>query len=603
MVNTLTSQLVGIAKVPLYTWGNAPANANRTFDGASFGPVVANGISEAQNGNLAGVNFQRILPSGAILKAILNNFTGLGTSGAVRNWSYFDNAIWAASTFGGANGFPWAHTNYRFPLPVPVNNGTPAPIRGQLGTNINNVNNINVPFPAAAQSGDTCVISVAHGYAVTTPAGWTQLDNQAGSQINGATFTKVLTAGDIATGFVNVTFGGIYYGVAYTVVLAGTWNVKSSSFGRATFGGTPQAINSTASTSDQVLFFGFMRGPFTVQPMTQSITTNQIAVAANVNVQGIMATSTGAGNPVDTLLTGGGTTGGWGSYYGYVTIDGGAGPAVTLQNFPQIQLDTVFQTNKGNGTQFFPFMWQGRKAAAAWFNGQDPGASIDVWIPDTNTFLTHALDLSSIGFLAIYNVAMNRLIPGAAALSNVAQYDSVIVRWPGASGVGPAPIAPPSVTYINTLSGAMATQQIALDNAALNTMFQAAAQPVNPTIFPYGFIYPLPITTAGNKGPLTGQTREVLVFNTDLSQYYAIQFIPQDAGAAAAIAASGVDFFDWRWSVIIDEFGVVYYGSGASATLTTSFTPLNFFIPSIQAPPLNPFTLPCYNTCSPVDFL
>jgi hypothetical protein len=79
---------------------------------------------------------------------------------------------------------------------------------------IPNANNVTVPWPAGTVAGDLALIATSNGYQTNVPAGWTQLQRDNQSNWNGAIFYKVLTAGDITAGSVNVTFTNSYSGCA-----------------------------------------------------------------------------------------------------------------------------------------------------------------------------------------------------------------------------------------------------------------------------------------------------------------------------------------------------------------------------------------------------
>lgn len=95
---------------------------------------------------------------------------------------------------------------------------TPVVVASDDGS-IGAVANFNVPFPVGSIAGQICLCFVANAFHVNTPTGWIQLQRSAQGFYNGNVFGKVLTAGDIATGFVNVTFTGAQFGSWVSVVL------------------------------------------------------------------------------------------------------------------------------------------------------------------------------------------------------------------------------------------------------------------------------------------------------------------------------------------------------------------------------------------------
>jgi hypothetical protein len=92
--------------------------------------------------------------------------------------------------------------------------GTPPTLRGTDIVDVNNANNVTVPFPTGTIAGDLAIVAANHAWNINTPAGWTSLSNLAGSNTNGGCFYKYLDAADITAGSINFSFGGTYYGVA-----------------------------------------------------------------------------------------------------------------------------------------------------------------------------------------------------------------------------------------------------------------------------------------------------------------------------------------------------------------------------------------------------
>ena len=143
--------------------------------------------------------------------------------------------------------------------------GSPPTVRGS-GAQTFNSNTTTITLPAGTVAGDLAVVFVGHAYGANNPSGWTQLDNQQGSNTNGATFAKVLTSGDITTGSVTVTFAGSYYGSIAIITLQGGTSVL---FGlasvRANSGATSQTVFSSAYSSGMAgIYFGHTRGDITV---------------------------------------------------------------------------------------------------------------------------------------------------------------------------------------------------------------------------------------------------------------------------------------------------------------------------------------------------
>lgn len=122
----------------------------------------------------------------------------------------------------------------------------------------------NLAFPTGAAAGDVCFLFCGHGYGLNQPTGWLQIDNQTGGNFNGATFAKVLTAGDITTGYVVVTTGGGYNGVFAMVLInapsmKGTYN-PGNYLRSAAGASTVVSSNTSAFSNDLVLIFASNRG-------------------------------------------------------------------------------------------------------------------------------------------------------------------------------------------------------------------------------------------------------------------------------------------------------------------------------------------------------
>jgi hypothetical protein len=103
-----------------------------------------------------------------------------------------------------------------------------------------NAGSATIAFPAGTVAGDLAILWAAQAWDVNNPANWVVLDNQSGSQTMGATFAKVLTAGDIATGTVTVNFNGGFDGTIAIATIQGStakgirdWRCIRSSNGAA----------------------------------------------------------------------------------------------------------------------------------------------------------------------------------------------------------------------------------------------------------------------------------------------------------------------------------------------------------------------------------
>ena len=125
---------------------------------------------------------------------------------------------------------------------------------------VNNASSITVALPAGSVAGDLCILFAGHGYNVSgITAGWTTLDNSAGSNFNGATYVKTLVASDITAGNVTVNFGGAYYGwVALASFASPAGLVGVTAFLRDGSGAASRTITTGAAAAigDYALYFG-----------------------------------------------------------------------------------------------------------------------------------------------------------------------------------------------------------------------------------------------------------------------------------------------------------------------------------------------------------
>lgn len=92
-----------------------------------------------------------------------------------------------------------------------------------VGTRLTQVNSnsVNALLPAGTAAGDRLVLIVGGGYEPSgTPSGCTEIDtNYPQTYFNGATWTKIATAGDISTGYITVGFAGSYKHSALVIAL------------------------------------------------------------------------------------------------------------------------------------------------------------------------------------------------------------------------------------------------------------------------------------------------------------------------------------------------------------------------------------------------
>ena len=120
-------------------------------------------------------------------------------------------------------------------------------------------NTVNVPWPAGTVAGDTVYIFTAHGWAASDPAGWTVIRNEAGPFVNGAVWSKVMTAGDIAAGSVTINYAGSFGGTVQAVTIIGsTVLVRSTTSFRSGAGAGSVAFNASPTLANDLIigYFG-----------------------------------------------------------------------------------------------------------------------------------------------------------------------------------------------------------------------------------------------------------------------------------------------------------------------------------------------------------
>lgn len=148
----------------------------------------------------------------------------------------------------------------------------PAAVRASRMTRIPNVSTIAYTFPAGSAAGDACVIFVWHYFDITIPAGWDKLASRAGTNLNHAAFWKTLSAGDIATGTVTITFNAVGNGIVGGVTMVGGIAGIRAEVSRRTTSVASPAPNGGAMTTkslevaDTLLMFGGQRGAGSALP-------------------------------------------------------------------------------------------------------------------------------------------------------------------------------------------------------------------------------------------------------------------------------------------------------------------------------------------------
>lgn len=120
---------------------------------------------------------------------------------------YDDGAAWQPMSGGGGGG----------------GGATTPTVRGFTACQSSSWQNYNVAFPAGTAVGDVIVAFQENGYGPgAIPAGWTQLSLMNSGWTNGYAVGKVMTAADIATGYVTLNASGNYNGVTCCICITGT---------------------------------------------------------------------------------------------------------------------------------------------------------------------------------------------------------------------------------------------------------------------------------------------------------------------------------------------------------------------------------------------
>lgn len=197
----------------------------------------------------------------------------------------------------------------------------------------------NVPLPAGAVAGDTCVIFYAGAWGGAPSgsgagAGWSTYSQLIGSNWNGAMFVKTLTSTEITAGVIPFNNGnGSDWGVYSALCLEGTYVVRSSAGDRSGSGVSSDTLTVNGlQVADLVLYFGSNRGNSTdevdrgteVQTMTKS------------DVSSVLSKET---SPVNGSRTATYTysTGGSGYYEGIIAFEG-TSSGIALSDLDDVNL-------------------------------------------------------------------------------------------------------------------------------------------------------------------------------------------------------------------------------------------------------------------------
>lgn len=143
--------------------------------------------------------------------------------------------------------------------------GTAPTIRGS-GIQASSAASYVVPWPTGTVAGDLAIIHIGGGFGISaTPTGWTLLDNQQGSNWNGAMFGKVLSSADITAGSVTITNAGTFDSVVSIITFHGATGGAFGLFSLRNSGGaSTEGISTAAFASGAIgVYFGSNRGAST----------------------------------------------------------------------------------------------------------------------------------------------------------------------------------------------------------------------------------------------------------------------------------------------------------------------------------------------------
>lgn len=165
-----------------------------------------------------------------------------------------------------------------------------------------NASSHNFTLPAGSAAGDRMVLFAGHGWGASNPAGWTVLKNQSGSNWNGGSWTKLLSATDISNGFVTIGFAGSYNGVVAGIVFeGGTGGVRMDNATRNSTGSVSRVVSQvgTAQSGDYIVSFGSAR----VNGACTCDTGAQLDQDSGANASGVLNGGLLASNVTDPAVT------------------------------------------------------------------------------------------------------------------------------------------------------------------------------------------------------------------------------------------------------------------------------------------------------------
>jgi len=203
--------------------------------------------------------------------------------------------------------------------------GTTSPVRRASAIYQFSAASYAVVFPAGSVAGDLCVIATNHGWNAATPAGWTSISNLTGSNTNGMTIYKILTAGDISTGSVTISYGGSFDGcVGVEVYKTGTFSGVSLGQDARTSGTTAsQALSAIVTNYCAVFTYGGTRANGSVTFANATLNNTISSANASAAVGNYVPSVAGTDSEIISFSASGG------GIYAVIAIVQGLGAPVT----------------------------------------------------------------------------------------------------------------------------------------------------------------------------------------------------------------------------------------------------------------------------------
>ncbi len=171
---------------------------------------------------------------------------------------------------------------------------------------------LTINLPTGTVANDLVIVTVGSIFGLNAyPTGWSGIENLQGSNWNGATFYKIMTAADIAAGNVSMAFASGGYDIVATAVSfkAGTYSGIGTYISQRNGAGSSSitlTTDTTPTTNDYMLYFGSNRAPsvntISLGTLSQQINDGSLGSAV-LNVSGL--TSNGAVSPVFNYATAG----------------------------------------------------------------------------------------------------------------------------------------------------------------------------------------------------------------------------------------------------------------------------------------------------------